>query len=175
MSPYTVIIVNIDVLVTVLTILLVPRQLVLVTEDVLLDGLVLFVRKVILHAYHYEKKNLYLGYMPRLCICTSLRIIVCYVNIVIHTYIYKQIWFKLMQNYIIWYDLMHFVMISTNLISYFKREAVFWRWCKLSCSPLYHLMHAVCSDQKAKSSKIPSSRIEITIWLVNIFSTEHDL
>ena len=68
MSPYTVIIVNIDVLVTVLTILLVPRQLVLVTEDVLLDGLVLFVRKVILHAYHYEKKNLYLGYMPRLCI-----------------------------------------------------------------------------------------------------------
>ena len=47
--------VNINVLVTVLTMLHVTRRLVLVTEDVLLDGLALFVKKVIFHLF--IKKN----------------------------------------------------------------------------------------------------------------------
>ena len=47
----TVNIVNIDVLVPVLTMLHVTRRMVLVTEDVLLDGLVLFVNKVIFNRY----------------------------------------------------------------------------------------------------------------------------
>ena len=47
----TINIVNIDVMVTVLTMLHVTRRMVLVTGDVLLDGLVLFVTKVIFHHY----------------------------------------------------------------------------------------------------------------------------
>ena len=46
--------VNIDVLVTVITMLHVSRRMVLVTEDVLLGGLVLFVKKVILHHYNTD-------------------------------------------------------------------------------------------------------------------------
>ena len=56
-------IVNIDVSVIVLTMLPVPRGMVLVTEDVMLGGLVLFVKKVIFHIY---KKNLSLRDMSRL-------------------------------------------------------------------------------------------------------------
>ena len=44
--------VNIDVLVTVLTMLHVTRRMVLVTEDVLLGGLVPYVKKVI---FHFQK------------------------------------------------------------------------------------------------------------------------
>ena len=58
--------VNIDVLVTALTMLHVARRMVLVMEDVLLDGLVLFVKKVVF--YYYKKYILSLRCMSRLCI-----------------------------------------------------------------------------------------------------------
>ena len=45
-------IVIIGVFVSVLTMLHVTRRMVLVTEDVLLDGLVLFVKKVVFHNYN---------------------------------------------------------------------------------------------------------------------------
>ena len=61
----TVNIVNIDVSVTVITMLHVTRRMVLVTEDVLLDGLVLFVKKVIFNRY---LKKLALKQMLSLCI-----------------------------------------------------------------------------------------------------------
>ena len=39
---------------------------------------------------------------------------------------------------------------------------------------LSHLGHVVYSDQKVKTSEISAGWKEVTIWLVNIISTEHD-
>ena len=39
---------------------------------------------------------------------------------------------------------------------------------------LCHLGHVDFSDQKVKTSEISASQKEVSIWLVNIYSTEHD-
>ena len=65
------------------------------------------------------------------------------------------------------------VMISTNQIAYsnavqyFEDDEVFR--CYVFVSP-----HVVYTDQKVKTSEISASRIEVTISLINIISTEQD-
>ena len=91
--------VNKNVLVSVLTILRVTRILEFVTEDVLLDGLVLFVKKVHIIFNHY-KKNLSLRHMSSYLFEGVLEILPFNVNIhVLYTCIYTHTNFiKLMQN-----------------------------------------------------------------------------
>ena len=92
-------IVIIGVLVSVLTMRCVPRRMVLVTEDVLLGGLVIFVKKVIFLYYKKRKKLSFIN-MSRLCIWRCLRIIVFYVNKMIHIYAHTYL-----KNYAKLYDM----------------------------------------------------------------------
>ena len=60
-------------------------------------------------------------------------------------------------------------MHISNRVQYFEDDESRFVFT-FSC----HLRHVVYSDQKVKTSKIPSTLMKVTIWLVNIISTEHD-
>ena len=66
------------------------------------------------------------------------------------------------------------VMISTNQISYFKCNAVFWKWWKSFCCYFIVSPRACCLRSKGKNFRNNFSHIKVTIWLANIISTEHD-
>ena len=71
--------------------------------------------------------------------------------------------------------LVYGVIISTNQIAYLNAVRYLLRWWKSFCTYVFVSPRTCCLlRSKGQSFRNTFSRIKVTIWLVNIISTEHD-
>ena len=72
-------------------------------------------------------------------------------------------------------NFVYWVMISTNQTAYFKHSALFWRrWMPLCCYVFVSLRACSLLRSKGKNFGNTFNCVKVTIWLVNLISTEHD-